>query len=147
MSRWEVQALLNLPNFGGDSRLENDGRVYFLRDGSTLVCQYARQPGQLVWEDTDQLTSFERHRFEELQGQFPAGLFSALRAIHLAPPGVGHAFDPAALARAANALRMLGKDKALLALRAYVAFIKQDVDRADLYGLDEQWAFLIARVT
>ena len=35
---------------------------------------------------------------------------------------------------------------ALAALRAYVAFIKEDFDRADRYGMEERRAFLIARV-
>lgn len=67
----------------------------------------------------------------------------ALAAIHHSPRIDGHSFDPAALLRAADALRPLGKDTALAVLRAYGELARTHRGRDDL---DEQRIFLIVRV-
>src|SRR5688572_14972480 len=88
----------------------------------------------LVWngENTaDGIRSTEIVGFTELQAKIDPELLESVRIIHQAPTAQdGLRFDPRSLIRAVNHLHAQGKERALLALRAYDK-LSRDLSRGD----------------
>ena len=96
------------------------------------------------WPRCEWVKSFEVVGFPDLKHQIAPRMFPFLRLIHQSPRIQGRGFDPVALIRAVNALRMLGKEGAIEALRTYHELATSDDPSLFRYDLDEQRVFLIA---
>jgi hypothetical protein len=96
----------------------------------------------VVWNTEDStkgIRSTEVVSFSDLKDRVDPEMFDAMSAIHRSPGAEqGLAFEPILLIRAVNALRPMGKERAIKALRGYCRLARSlTVEERSKYFLDE----------
>ncbi|HEX4796347.1 MAG TPA: hypothetical protein VH370_21340 [Humisphaera sp.] len=151
MTYAEATALLKqrLPDqaqpLGQDRNEEWTGRVD-VGEGVYLLLRvkHMKAPKSHILPE-DMITDVSFISFDDFRPSMTTKLFPLVRLIHLSSSW-GDSFDPAALVRAVNGLRLAGKDTALQAMRVYAGLGGPESEQAWKYNIDDQRVFLVVRL-